>query len=191
MRLFVGIELPPVARSAIDAAVTRLGSRLARSSPGLDARWVESEKLHVTLWFLGEVTDDRLSSVMTALDRPFPTAAFPLRVAGFGAFPPSGPVRVIWMGIPQGGAELRSVNAEVSTRVVPLGFEPDRKVYTAHLTVARVRDPRSARGRALRDALDTESSDVPPFTVTAVTLFRSRLSPKGSQYEVLLRVPLS
>jgi len=191
MRLFVGVELPSTVRSETETAVTQLRSRLGRISPGLDARWVESDKLHVTLWFLGEVAEERLPTVMAAVDKPFQTAAFSLRLARFGAFPPSGPPRVIWMGIPEGGAELRSVNAEISERLAPLGFEADRKVYTAHLTVARVRDPRSARGRALRDALDAAPSAVAPFTVTAVTVFRSHLSPKGSQYEVVLRVPLS
>src|SRR5262249_46697391 len=109
----------------------------------------------------------------------------------FGAFPPSGPARVIWIGIPQGGVELQSLNAEISERVAALGFEPERRSFTAHLTVARVRDPQSARGRALRGTLDAESVAFPAFSVTSVTLFRSRLSPKGSQYEALLRVPLS
>jgi len=191
MRLFVGVELPGTIRHEVDAAVGRIRSQLGRAAPGLDARWVESDKLHVTVWFLGEVSEDRLSTVTDALSVPFRTAAFSLRVAGFGAFPPSGPVRVIWMGIPEGGRELRAVNAETTERLVPLGFAAERKLYTAHLTVARVRDPRSARGRALRDALNADPTDITPFRVTSVILFRSRLSPKGSQYEVMLQVPLS
>ena len=191
MRLFVGVELPGAVRAEVDAAVGRLRSRIGRVAPGLDARWVESDKLHVTVWFLGEVGDDRLDAVTSALAKPFRTAAFSLRVAGFGAFPASGPPRVIWMGIPQGGRELRSVNAETADRLAPLGFEPERKLYSAHLTIARVRDPRSARGRALRDVLDAEPAAVTPFTVTSMTVFHSRLSPKGSQYDVLLQVPLS
>ena len=191
MRLFVGVELPPDIRSQIDRAVEKLRTRLRRSCPRLDARWVESDKLHITLWFLGEAADGRLSALNTALEQPFRTAAFPVRLSGFGAFPPSGPARVIWIGIPQGGVELRSLNAEITERVVPLGFEPERRSFAAHLTVARVRDPQSARGRAVRGTLDAESAALPTFSVTSVTLFRSRLSPKGSQYEALLRVPLS
>ena len=191
MRLFVGIELPPAARAQIDAAVAKLRSRLGRSCPKLDARWVESDKLHVTLWFLGEVADDRVPAVLAALGPPFRTAAFSLQISHFGAFPPTGPARIIWMAIPHGGAELRALNAETSDRFAPLGFEADRRPYTAHLTVARVRDPRSARARALREALAAEIPEAVPFTVTSAALYRSRTSPKGSHYDVLLRVPLS
>jgi 2'-5' RNA ligase len=137
------------------------------------------------------VADDRLPAVIAALDEPFQTSAFSLRLAGFGAFPASGPARVIWMGIPEGGVELRSAHAQIAERLGPLGFESDRKGYTAHLTIARVRDPRSARGRGLRETLQVAPSAVASFRVAAVTLFRSRMSPKGSQYEVVLRVPLS
>src|SRR5262249_25900967 len=153
MRLFVGIELPPETRSEVDAAAAELRTRLSRTSPKLDARWVDSNKLHVTLWFLGEVADDRLPAVIAALDKPFQTSAFSLRLAGVGALPASGPARVIWMGVPEGGVELRFAHAQIAERLGPLGFESDRKGYTAHLTIGRVRDPRSARGRALRETL--------------------------------------
>src|SRR5262245_14876749 len=191
MRLFVGVELPPDVGSQIDPAVEKLRARLRGSCPKLDARWVESDKLHITLWFLGETADGRVPAVTADLALPFRSAAFPRRLGGFGAFPSSGPARVIWIGIPQGGIELRSLNAEITERVVPLGFEPEQRPFAAHLTVARVRDPQTTRGRAVRQALDAESLAIPAFTVTSVTLFRSRLSPKGSQYEAVLRVPLS
>ena len=68
MRLFVGVELPPDVRSQVDRAVETLRTRIRGSSPRLDARWVESDKLHITLWFLGETPDGRVSAVLAGKD---------------------------------------------------------------------------------------------------------------------------
>jgi RNA 2',3'-cyclic 3'-phosphodiesterase len=190
MRLFVGIELADEMKSAVDAAASRLRAALLRSTPQLDARWVDLHHIHVTLWFIGEEPDDRARAIVSSLEPPLATQAFDLAVGGFGAFPPSGPPRVIWLGVARGGDELRSLHAEIGARLQPLGFEPEPRPYTGHLTIARVKDPRRARGRDIRTAAAGFPDVVATSRVDTVTLFRSRLSPKGAQHEPILRIPL-
>jgi RNA 2',3'-cyclic 3'-phosphodiesterase len=192
MRLFIGVELDDRVRSAAAAAADRLRSRLTRVSPGLQARWIPPENLHITVWFLGEVPDADVPRIEGSLTgAPLRTAVFDLALAGCGAFPPSGAPRVFWIGVGDGGARMIDVYREIGERLAPLGFLPERRGYTAHLTLARVRDPGRGAPVSIRRALAEEPADCGPTAVSVVTLFRSRLSPKGAVYEPLLRVPLS
>lgn len=191
MRLFIAVELEAHVRHAAAREADALRRALAKAGD-IDARWIPEENLHITLFFLGEVSDDRLEAVRSVLDAPFAMPAFDLHLAGAGAFPPSGPPRVFWFGVRDGADQLAALNADVTRRLGPLGFEPEHRTYSAHLTIARVRDPRRRGGghAALREALASFEAAPGRSRVSGVTLFRSRLSPKGAAYDAILRVPL-
>lgn len=191
MRLFVGVELDDTSRAAAAKAADALQRRLGRVAPRLDARWVAAPNLHITVWFIGEVDEPRVASIEAALAPPFGVAAFDLSIAGFGAFPPAGTPRVFWLGVREGAEQMAALYRETAARFVPLGFEAERRAYTAHLTVARVKDAPRGSVRAIREALAAVPAKCGSSRVSAVTLFRSRLSPKGATYEPRLRVPLS
>ena len=191
MRLFVGVELDDAVRAAAGAAAEKLRSAFKRRRINLDARWSPPENLHVTIWFVGEVPDDRAAAIRGVLDQPFSEPRFDLSVAGCGAFPPSGPPRVIWFGLSAGVDPLKRLYAEVASRFSPLGLEPERRAYSPHLTIARVKDVPRGAVRDVRTVLADASPACGTCTIDAVTLFRSRTSPKGATYEPLLRVPLS
>lgn len=191
MRLFVGVELDDRVRGAAADAAEQLRARLKRSRADLNARWVDPDNLHITLWFIGEVNDDRGAEVRGALQTRFATPAFAVSVNGCGAFPPSGPPRVFWLGITSGVEPMRQVYDEVRDRLVAIGCEEEKRPYSPHLTIARVKAIGRGSARTVRDALAAVPAACGVCRVEAVTLFRSRLSPKGSQYQPLLRVPLS
>jgi RNA 2',3'-cyclic 3'-phosphodiesterase len=190
LRLFLGVEIDESARAAAAAVAERLRQRLQRAAPQLHARWVSPEHLHITVWFLGEVNEERARAIEDVLRLPFATPAFDLEIGGAGRFPSSGQPRIFWLGIRQGGAELEQLYREVGQRLVPLGFEPERRSFSAHLTLARVKDVEGAPSRALADVVATVPAGCGATRVSALTLFRSRLSPRGAAYEALLRVPL-
>ena len=191
MRLFIGIELDETVRAAAARAADDLRQHLARSVPDLHARWVAAENLHVTVWFIGEVTDERAAAIHASLGPPLATSRFTLSIAGCGAFPPSGPPRVFWLGLQEGQASVVGVYDEIAQRMAALDFEAERRGYTPHITMARVKDAPRGGGRAVRETLAAMHLPRASCRVEAVTLFRSRLSPRGAPYEPLLRVPLS
>ena len=86
---------------------------------------------------------------------------------------------MFWIGVTHGGAAMTALHAQAAARLAALGFLPEGRGYTAHLTIGRVKDPGRAKPRGLREPLHA-----------ALTLFRSRLSPRWAAYEPLLRVPL-
>jgi RNA 2',3'-cyclic 3'-phosphodiesterase len=190
VRLFAGIDLDAPVRSAAAAATDHLRAELPRVDPDFAARWIPPANLHITLWFLGEVADEAATAVVAALRQPFPTASFPLVLRGCGAFPRSGPPRVLWVGVSRGAPEMRALYGELADRLVPLGFPREPRPYSPHLTVARVKASGRGTARAVRQLLAETAADCGTSAVTAVTLFRSRLSPRGAAYEPILRVPL-
>ena len=191
MRLFVGIELGERLADSVQAEVSKVRPLLLEASPDLPVRWVSRANLHLTLVFIGEIPDSDAPAVALALDRPLGVAAFELRISGFGSFPPSGALRVIWMGVAAGVPELVRLHAEVSRRLSGLGHRGESRPYSPHLTIARVNGARGAVARAAREVLGAAAGDAGTTPVSSVTLFRSRTSPRGSVYEVLARAPLS
>ena len=188
MRLFVGVELDDRVRDAAAGIAEAIGREVGSR---LDARWIPSSNLHITLSFLGEVEEPHAERVIHALERPFAEPAFEVALDGVGAFPPSGAPRVLWLGITSGGGSLSRLNRELTGRLEPLGFPPERQPFSAHLTIARVRDVVGGGPyRDIRQLLRTVPAHAGRCRIAAVTLFRSHLSPKGATYEPLLRVPL-
>jgi 2'-5' RNA ligase len=191
MRLFVGVELDRAVQAACAGAGARLRERLRQLGADVTARWVDPANLHITLWFIGEVKDERAAAVTSVLRPDFGTPAFDLGVRGAGAFPPSGRPRVFWIGVTEGREPIGRLYGEVKARLVPLGFEAEARPYSPHVTIARVKDVAPGAARVVRQALAAVPADGGSCRVKAVTLFRSRPSPHGSSYEPLLRVPLT
>lgn len=190
MRLFIGVELDDSLRAAAAVAAADLRLRLEHADEGFSARWVPAENLHVTLWFLGEVGDNRALEIDAALREGFDARPFTLSVAGFGAFPTSGPLRIFWLGVLTGSENLSALHAQTAARLLPMGFKGERRAYSAHVTIARTKGISRGSGPAFRRILADASADCGACRVAAVTLFRSRVSSRGATYEPLVRVPL-
>ena len=153
MRLFIGIELPDALKSSAAAAAHRIREHIARDAPGAQMRWVPPGNLHITIWFLGEVSEPRVEALPRSLKEPLEARPFTLRVGGAGAFPPSGAPRAVWLGLVAGREGLLAVHDQLRPRLLPLGFEPENRPFSPHLTIARVKDIRPSHAAALRQVL--------------------------------------
>ncbi len=190
MRLFVAIELGEEAVTSVTSAVDGLRLALARSCPSVVVRWIGKASMHLTLVFIGEVAEAAWPPFASALAAPFPAAPFDICLEGFGTFPAAGPPRTVWMGISSGAAALAALHGEVTRRLLPLGYSPEARAYSPHLTVGRVREARGRDGRCAREVISRATRSGITARTAAVTVFRSHLSPGGSTYEALMRVPL-
>ena len=186
MRLFVAVELDGHVR-ATAAGVTRdLRDRL----PGVAARWVDADKMHLTVRFIGHVVDAQAPAIIEALGAPLGIAPFDVELGPCGVFPRSGAPRVLWIGLKRGLDSLQALHHEFNRRLAPLGFAAEDRPFSAHLTVARIKD--APRG-LMRTAHETVAGTrVPAATcrVEAAIVFQSSLSPKGSTYTRLRTVEL-
>jgi 2'-5' RNA ligase len=188
MRLFVGLEIDEAVRGRA-AAIADAAAQVL--SDWLVVRWVPPENLHLTLWFLGEVAEIRAAAVLAALDKGFPFPSFSLGLGGLGAFPSSGIPRVVWLGVRDGTDSIANIHGEIAARFQPLGFAAERRPFSAHLTIGRVKSARAGvSSRDIRPQWSVVPAEAGECRIEAVTLFRSRLSPRGAAYEPLVRVPL-
>ena len=173
MRTFVAVFPPPEVREAL--------FRAARDLPASQAfRLIASEKLHLTLKFLGNVAEDDLSRVKQSLGqlrgRHEP---FEVETSGFGSFPSARKARILWAGVGEGSGPLRAVAQSVDDLLESAGFEREARPYVPHLTLGR------ARGRGAK--LDGASVSPPAlrFTVSRVDLVESVPGERGVTYSVL------
>jgi len=182
IRSFIAVDLD----EAVCAALRRLISRLAQIQS--DVRWVRPQGLHVTLKFLGAVEAARLQEVHATL-----TAALGGRPAlqvlarGLGGFPTLRRPRVLWVGLEgEGLPELAAVAEETTRR---LGFEPEKRAFTPHITVGRVNGMDG--WLRVQEVFTTHlSDDFGSSTVDTVTIYRSTLRPDGAVYTPLWTIPL-
>jgi 2'-5' RNA ligase len=188
VRLFVAVACGADVTQQVAALIQRLRTRVAQLAPAARLTWASAERFHLTIRFIGEVDPETAAAIGTALRAPVALPAFDFTVAGLGVFPARGAARVLWAGVTGGIDGLRNLEREVSGRLAPLGLLPEKRPYAPHLTLARVRD---AAGLRFRDLIPG-SSDLPLGTAhaDAITLFESRLSPKGAAYVALQRTPL-
>ena len=184
MRIFLAIELPSGVRGQIAALQERLRSRVS------GVRWTRADQIHLTVKFLGEVADADLSAVCDVAARmAAPNKSFELRMAGTGCFPPRGPVRIVWTGIPDPPAELMQCQRNCEEAFARLGFKPEGRDYHPHLTIGRVNDARI--GRQVRIAVEQETAfAADSFDVPELVLFQSVLALSGPTYTVIARFPL-
>ncbi len=183
VRLFVAINLPERVRERIAA-----GTEDLRGLEGI--RWVATDRVHLTLKFLGEIDEESERSVAEALARvAVGHEPFEARVTAPGAFPNIRRPRVIWLGLEQ-SPELAALQRELEDALADLGFQREQRAFRPHLTLGRVRRGRRVDGDVLDSLVRrTEVSDA--WQVDAVDLMRSHLLPTGAVYEVRAAAELS
>lgn len=188
MRLFVAVDLDDGVRATVQQVTIALRQRMERLKHATRIGWVGPDHLHLTMVFLGEVSDVVAADVNARLSAPLGVSPFVIKVGKLGMFPPGGRPQVIWLGVNEGGEPLRRLHQEVLTRLEGVPFDRDGRTFSPHLTLARFREPGTVSERqALADVPLPASM---PSSVGHVTLYQSRLSPKGSIYVPLRQTPL-
>jgi len=169
MRCFLAIDLPDPTRDS-------LSPLLREKIPG--AHWVEKDQLHLTLRFLGEVSDPSFQSLREAL-RQVSFPGFSLTPRGMGVFPDLRRPRVLWVGFAAPPALFR-LQSSLEELVQKAGLPAETRAFLPHLTLARLKFPAH---RQLEDFLQRHQDfSLPSFAVADFHLYSSLLSPKGAEH---------
>jgi 2'-5' RNA ligase len=186
-RLFVALDPPEPVRRRLAALAVELRRAAGRAAD--EIRWVEPEKIHLTVQFLGAVPE-RVPAVELGV-RAAAAAARPLSLAvrGAGGFPNARRPRVVWAGLAGDVAPLAALAEDLGRRLAPLGFPPEERAFSPHLTLGRARDRRGAPGMAGALAR-VAHGDGAPWRAAELVLIESHLSPKGPRYEPVARFAL-
>jgi 2'-5' RNA ligase len=189
VRTFVAIELSPDVLRKIGALQARIKDEFP---PGL-VRWVRPEGIHLTLKFLGDVSADRLDAIAEAMQAACaPHPPFSLSIGGMGVFPNPRRPRVVWIGVEEPGGTLLRLQRDVERAISPLGFPAERRRFSPHLTLGRVKQGRTAAElEALGQYTTHARVRIGEMAVDAVYLMRSDLRPTGAVYSELAAAVLA
>lgn len=178
MRVFAALPLP-------EAAVKELSSSVAplrKEHPQL--RWVSPSAYHLTLYFFGEVEGEALSSLRKAFALPgLRRSPISAKLGPLGQFPPAGNPRVVWVGLSEDQGSLQAYWELFQSAVSPLGWEPERRGFTPHVTLARSSGSRISPGWDSGVRLPESL-----FSIHELVLFQSILGRGGAEYVPLERV---
>ncbi|MGD8603109.1 MAG: RNA 2',3'-cyclic phosphodiesterase [Anaerolineales bacterium] len=181
MRTFIAVELP----KQIQNQIHQQQQSLAQDLDDPPIRWVKPESIHLTLKFLGEIPQPKAQQIGDGLPAEaghFSTTA--IVVAGLGCFPDFNRPRVVWVGLDDRGGTIKDLQAHLDQWLVKLGFDPEKRGFSPHLTIGRVhRRVNNQQRRKLGDRIrDYKVPQLGEFEADSVHLFRSDLKPTGAVY---------
>ena len=180
VRCFIAIGLT----DEIKAGLERLQAQL-KSGGQTSIKWVDPYSIHLTLKFLGSVDGDKISPITAAMAEAVQgVTPFRLEVKGLGVFPSLRRVQVVWVGVGGEVDKLAYLQQRLESSLAGLGFAPENRRFTAHLTLARVRDRASSGEREGLGELitSTKFETAYSFPVEAVSLMKSQLTSEGAIY---------
>jgi len=184
-RSFVAVEIKPRMRDMLQEMLHDLQNEF----PAEMIRWVKPAGIHLTLKFLGEISEAKIQDVSTALKEAASVATpFCIKAEGLGCFPNPRRPRILWVGVMESGAALQDLHRRINLDLQPLGFELETRCFHPHLTLGRVRHPR--RIKYLEKILLRYSAGSDWEYVQQVCLMRSVLSPSGAVYSKISTVHL-
>lgn len=186
MRCFVAIELDDATRDAL-AAVRDI---ICRESPAwCDEKWVPASNLHITLVFLGEVDASSLAilqqrlSAVAADSEPFDLGPLHLK-----AIASPSRATMLWAHLEDPSGACAALATRIQASCASLGLRSggeDRRAFKAHVTLCRTRRPRRLDAAALDAANAVVAGCEVMMSVPRVSLFSSRLTPRGPIYSVV------
>ncbi|MEM2942534.1 MAG: RNA 2',3'-cyclic phosphodiesterase [Candidatus Bathyarchaeia archaeon] len=153
---------------------------------GADMKLVAPENMHLTLRFLGEVEEEKIQRVIDAMSL-LRIQPFDIRFAGTGAFPSLNRINAVWAGVKDGGEELMKIVGELEPRLRTIGIPPDKKGFSPHLTIARVKTGRS-KDKIAELIRKLSDKDFGSFKVESIRLKKSVLAPSGPTYYTIFEV---
>jgi RNA 2',3'-cyclic 3'-phosphodiesterase len=176
IRCFIAVSLPQEILDQIGLYLQELKNISPR------VRWVKPTAIHITLKFLAEQSQEMVKIVekeLTSLGEVCPP--FELSVAGTGCFPNRNRPRVFWLGLEHDAKNsLFNLHEWIDQHLEPLGFEREKRRFSPHLTLGRVKEPSDHQN--IFDHFARNPFPVSKFTVKEVVFMQSELRPKGAKY---------
>ncbi|MEA1926778.1 MAG: RNA 2',3'-cyclic phosphodiesterase [Candidatus Auribacterota bacterium] len=180
IRTFIAIGVP----EKLKAEIGKISSFISSQIPGV--RWVSSENLHITLKFLGDIEESMIPDIQEVLNQVaqnhLPISS---KFGGVGVFPNIRRPGIIWLGLTEGSEELTVLVSDISAGLSRLGFKPERRKFTPHLTLGRVK--KRVRPAGLREILETDEGKFSTgrLKINMLLLKKSTLTSNGAIHQIL------
>lgn len=189
VRLFVALNLSSTAQQAVQDTLEQIRGHF----PSRSVRWIPPDKIHLTLKFLGDVPVSQIEAIQTALAQAVQAfATVEMDIRKLGCFPNVRRPRIIWLGVDDRSGHLPALRDSVEAAIAPLGYPTEKRPFTPHLTVGRLRRglPSQELARIGQTLDELQVGDVGAWRAGAVNLMKSELHPDGARYTSLLEATL-
>jgi len=153
---------------------------------GADLKLVEPKNIHATLRFLGEISPIIVDKVYEEMKR-VSFSPFDFELRGVGAFPNLKRINVVWIGIVEGVNELTNIFNQLEARICQLGFPPERRGFSPHMTIARVKSGRH-KTELTQQIMSLKDYEFGVVRADCLKLKKSVLTPQGPIYSSLYEV---
>lgn len=177
MRLFIAIDIPDRAKQQLQQL----------QDPNLGVRWTSPGTMHLTLRFVGEVEKfsqkNQLVDELASIQVP----SFEMTIKGLGYFPPRKQPKVVWAGIKQNNT-LMKLQKSVEQACRSVGFDPEKRPYKPHITIARVKNVSKKEVNTFFN--QHKRVRIEEIPVEEFILYESKLHPDGAIHSPLERFEL-
>ena len=188
VRCFIAVELP------VDLIKQLKDFQEGLKSPGVNpAKWVDPASMHLTLKFLGDVDVQNLAALKDETGVAVRSSRrFHLVTGRTGFFPDHRRPRVFWLGLEGDIDALVMLHKAIDDAISKLGYARESRPFTAHLTLARLKEESNINDRGKFARTVQTAVFVPPcnMEVNSVALMSSRLTPRGAIYTRLAEFAL-
>ncbi len=188
-RTFVAVEM----NNALQSHLAGIIRQVAQALPGI--RWVDAASIHLTLAFLGELTDEQVTEVIQATEMAAQQALpFSYRLSHLGTFGLPRYPRVIWMGIEEASGALVAIHHTLNRQLQQRGFEVETRSFSPHLTLARLKSPLSSLDLQTLQALLADKprslASAESYPACHLDVMKSELLRTGARYTCLQSCPI-
>lgn len=183
IRAFIAINISP----EIAQKLSVISEELQASLRGVPVRWVPVENIHLTLKFLGDVSESNLDLLKEMIESETARhAPFDISAGELGAFPSIRRPRVLWVNV-QAPAELVALQRAIDNETARLGYDRENRPFSPHLTLGRVsRNANSSDAHRISEVLEGyKLSYIGAARIREVVLYRSDLYPTGAVYTAI------
>ena len=177
IRSFIAVELPDELKRKLD----QLETELKRDEPSW-VKWVSPDSIHLTLKFLGNIASDTIAATIRVMEKSaLGITPFQLRAKDLGVFPNPKRVQVVWVGINGEVGKLTELQKRLDSNLAPLGFTPESRPFTPHLTLARLNNRATLEERQrLGKLIASTKFEDGNIEVATISLMQSQLTRAGA-----------
>lgn len=179
IRTFIALDLDDSIRYLLAGVIRQMAQEL----PSI--RWVDPQGIHLTLAFLGDLSDERLAEATQAAGAAaLQVASFEIRLSRLGVFDSPLHPRVIWAGIDEPSSVLQQLHHTLNRELEKRAFAVEKRPFSPHLTLARIKVPLKPdeRHSLLRLLQETKIASVSPYRLDRLSVMKSELLRSGARY---------
>lgn len=184
MRTFIAVGITDDIRKNIAGVQSELKKH------DVNIKWVKPENIHITLKFLGEIEEGKINEIYENIKVSVDDIErFSISVEEAGAFPSLKSPRVVWVGVSEGSQRLVILNQRIENALASIGFEKEKRAFSAHITIGRIRSSKNVKLLAERIG-DMKKVSLGRALIENILVMKSNLTPRGPVYSVLKKVEL-